>query len=217
MSAGMIILMGAAILVFFGTAQRVLDKLAMSDRTALLLLALMFLGTLVPNLTIGPVSISVGGALIPLGVCVYLMIHAGTAKERWRAVIGSLLTGGVIYALSALLPNEPERMRIDPMYLYGLTGGLIAYILGRSRRCAFICGVMGILLSDIATAVVSWSRGVDQTLNLGGAGVFDAVVISGVLGVILAELAGELIERLVRGAQPPVRTAVRTHVKHKEK
>lgn len=217
MSAGMIILMAAAILVFFGTAQRVLDKLAMSDRTALLLLALMFLGTLVPNLTIGLVSISVGGALIPLGVCIYLLIRAGTAKERWRAVIGSLLTGSAIFALSALLPNEPERMRIDPMYLYGLTGGLIAYILGRSRRCAFICGVMGILLSDIVTTVVNWSRGVEQALNLGGAGIFDAVVISGVLGVILAELAGELIERLVRGTQPPVQTAVRTPVKHKEK
>lgn len=217
MSVGMIVLMAAAILVFFGAAQRVLDKLAMSDRTALVLLALMFLGTLIPNITLGQLSIGIGGALVPLGVCVYLLIHAGTARERWRAVIGSLLTGGAIYALSALLPNEPERMRIDPMYLYGLTGGLIAYILGRSRRCAFICGVMGILLSDIATAVVNWSRGIDQTLNLGGAGVFDAVVISGVLGVILAELAGELIERIVRGTHPPVRTAVRTPVKHKEK
>lgn len=217
MSAGMIVLMAAAILIFFGTAQRVLDKLAMSDRTALVLLALMFLGTLIPNITLGRVSISIGGALIPFGVCVHLLINAGTAKERWRAVIGSLLTGGAIYALSALLPNEPERMRIDPMYLYGLTGGLIAYILGRSRRCAFICGVMGILLSDIATAIVNGSRGIDQALTLGGAGVFDAVVISGVLGVILAELAGEIIERLVRGAQPPVRSAIRTPVKHKEK
>lgn len=217
MSAGMIVLMAAAILIFFGAAQRVLDKLAMSDRTALVLLALMFLGTLIPNITLGRVSISIGGALIPFGVCVHLLINAGTAKERWRAVIGSLLTGGAIYALSALLPNEPERMRIDPMYLYGLTGGLIAYILGRSRRCAFICGVMGILLSDIATAIVNGSRGIDQTLTLGGAGVFDAVVISGVLGVILAELAGEIIERLVRGAQPPVRSAIRTPVKHKEK
>lgn len=217
MSAGMIVLMAAAILVFFGVAQRVLDKLAMSDRTALVLLALMFLGTLIPNVTLGRVSLSIGGALIPFGVCVYLLINAGTAKERWRSMIGSLLTGGAIYALSALLPNEPERMRIDPMYLYGLTGGLIAYILGRSRRCAFICGVMGILLSDIATAIVNGSRGSDQTLSLGGAGVFDAVVISGVLGVILAELAGEIVERLVRGTQPPVRSAIRTPVKHKEK
>ena len=217
MSVGMIVLTAAAILVFFGVAQRVLDKLALSDRTALLLIALMFLGTLVPNITIGRVSFSLGGAVIPLGICLYLFFHAGTAKEKWRCAIGSLLTGGAVYALSALLPNEPERMWIDPMYLYGLAGGLIAYVLGRSRRAAFVCGVMGILLSDCATGIVNGVRGVDQTLTLGGAGVFDAAVISGVLGVVLAELLGELLERFVRGNRAPVRSAVQTPVKHKEK
>ena len=42
MSIGMILLTAAAILVFFGVAQRVLDKLHLTDRMALLLIALMF-------------------------------------------------------------------------------------------------------------------------------------------------------------------------------
>ena len=217
MSIGMVLLTVVAVLVFFGVAQRVLDKLHLSDRAALVLIALMFFGTLIPNVQIGNVSVSVGGAVIPLGVCVYLLARAGTAKERVRAVLGALITAGVIYALSLFLPDEPERMLIDPMYLYGLAGGVVAYVLGRSRRGAFFCGVVGVMLADIAVAAVNWSRGIDQSLVLGGAGVFDAAVISGLIGVILAELVGEIAERIVRGNEKPVRSAIRNPVRNKEK
>ena len=217
MSIGMILLTVAAILVFFGAAQRVLDKLCMSDRTALLLLALMFFGTLVPNITLGRIQVSIGGALIPVGICVYLLFKAGTSKEKLRAIGGSLLTAGVIYALSHFMPDEPEAIIVDPMYLYGMVGGLIAYVLGRSRRAAFICGVLGIMLADIAVAVVNWRNGIDQSLILGGAGVFDAMVISGLLGVVLAELVGEIFERATRGTEAPAVTSIRNPVRQKEK
>ena len=217
MSIGMILLTVAAILVFFGAAQRVLDKLYLSDRAALVLIALMFFGTLIPSLTIGRVQVSIGGAVIPFGICLYLLIRAGTVKERTRAILGSLLTAAIIYALSSLMPDEPEAIIIDPMYLYGLTGGLIAYILGRSRRGAFICGVFGVLLADIAVAVVNWTNGIEQPLILGGAGIFDAMVISGLMGVILAELVGELLERVTRGTERPAVSHVKKPIRQKEK
>lgn len=218
MSVGMVLLTAAAILVFFGVAQRVLDKMYLSDRAALLLIALMFFGTLIPNLKLGAVEVSIGGALIPAGVCVYLLIRAGTWKERLRAIVGALVTGGAVFAISAyLLPDEPEAMVIDPMYLNGIIAGLIAYVLGRSRRGAFICGVMGVLTADCIVAIVNSARGVSQTLVLGGAGVFDAAVISGLIGVILAELIGEIAERIVRGSEKPVHSAVHNPVRDKEK
>ena len=89
-------------------------------------------------------------------------------------------------------------MLVDPLYLYGLAAGLVAYLLGRSRRAAFICGVLGVVLADTAVALVNWSRGVDQTLVLGGAGAMDTVVIAGLLAVLLAEFVGEVTERAVR-------------------
>lgn len=217
MSVGMILLTVVAVLVFFGAAQRVLDKLRLTDRMALLLIALMFFGTLIPNIQVGRVSFSIGGALIPLGVCVYLLVRAGSAKERLRAILGSLISGGIIYALSRFMPNEPERIVLDPMYVYGLVGGLVAYVLGRSRRAAFICGVMGVFWADIATAAVNWAGGIDQRLVLGGAGVFDAMMISGILGVALAELVGELLERFSRGTQSPVESPIHNPVRQKEK
>lgn len=217
MSVGMILLTVVAILVFFGVAQRVLDKLRLTDRTALLLIAAMFFGTLIPNLTIGRVTFSIGGAVIPVGICVYLLICADTAKERIRAIIGSLVAAGIIYAVSHFMPEEPERIIVDPMYLNGLIGGLTAYLLGRSRRGAFICGVLGVLWADIAVAVINWNRGINQSLVLGGAGVFDAMVISGLIAVVLAELMGEVLERMARGNATPIHSPIKSPVRHKEK
>ena len=217
MSVGMILLTATAILVFFGAAQRVLDKLRMTDRTALVLIALMFFGTLIPNVVIGSVSISIGGAVIPAGICVYLLIRAGTTKERVRSIVGSLITAGIIYAFSALMPDEPETIILDPLYLCGLVGGLVAYLLGRSRRGAFICGVFGVLLADAAVGIANRLQGIDQPLILGGAGVFDTAVISGLLGVILSELVGELIERFVRGNERPAESIIHNPIHRKER
>jgi len=198
MTLGMILLTALAVLIFFGTIQRVLDRMYLSDRAALAVTAAMFAGTLLPNLELGRVSISIGGALIPLAICVFLLIKADTALEVWRTILGSLLTAAAVYGLSMLLPAEAEALPLDPMLLYAITGGLIAWILGRSRRGAFVCGVLGVTLADIATALVNWARGIDQQLVLGGAGVADAVVVSGVLAVLLAELVGEITEKFVR-------------------
>lgn len=198
MSIGMVVLTVAAVLVFFGVAQRVLDRMHLTDKMALVLIGAMFVGTLLPNVELGKVSISIGGCVIPLGVCAYLFIKADEGKERLRAAIGAVLTAAAVYALSVFLPNEPEQMWLDPNLIYGLAGGLIAWLLGRSRRAAFICGVIGVLLADIVTALVNWNNGIDQQLVLGGAGIGDTVVISGILAVLLAELVGEITERLTR-------------------
>ena len=202
MSAGMMILTIAAVLVFCGLLQRVLDRMYLTDRQALLLIGAMLLGTLLPNITLGPISINLGGAVIPLAICGYLLFKADEPMERWRAIFGSLLTGGAVYALSVFLPAEAEQMLVDPMWLYGLCGGVIAWMFGRSRRAAFICGVSGVILADITSSIVASAQGYQTQLVLGGAGIADATVISGVMGVLLCELIGETVERLVRGRIP---------------
>ena len=198
MSIGLIVLAIVSVLVLFGVAQRVLDRMQLTDRAALVIAALLFFGGLIPDIRLGRVAVNLGGAVIPLGVCVWLLIKTDTRKEFWRAILGSVLTGAAVYLLGRFLPSEPEKMTVDPMYLYGISAGVIAYLLGRSRRAAFICGVLGVVLADTATAVINWSRGIDQTLVLGGAGARDTVVIAGILAVLLAELIGELMERAAR-------------------
>ena len=82
MSIGMILLIITAVLILFGVLQRTLDRMALTDRQALFLVALIFVGGWLPDLKLGPVIINIGGALIPLGICVYLFFHAGSGLER---------------------------------------------------------------------------------------------------------------------------------------
>lgn len=205
MSVGLILLSAVSALVLLGVAQRVLDRMQLTDRAALLIAAALFVGGLIPSLRLGPVRLNLGGAAVPLGVCVYLLIRTDTKKELFRALLGSVLTAAAIFALGRLLPDEPEKMWIEPQYLYGVAGGLIAYLLGRSRRAAFICGVLGTVLADTLSALLAWRAGISQTLSLGEAGALDTIVISGLLAVLLAEFLGEAIERISRGRRAPAR------------
>ena len=217
MSIGLVLLTVVSILVLFGAAQRVLDKMHLTDRAALVITAAIFLGGLLPDIRLGNVSVNIGGALVPFGVAVYLLIKTDTAREFCRAVAGSVVTAGIVYALGHVLPDEPEKITVDPNYVYGIAAGVVAYILGRSRRAAFICGVLGVLLADIAVGVVNYAKGIDQTLMLGGAGAMDVVVLSGLIAVLLAEIVGEIIERVTRKNGRPDRDRVETPVRRREK
>lgn len=198
MSAGTMLLTIAAILVFCGLLQRVLDRMYLTDRQAIFLILAMIAGTLLPNLRLGSVQVNIGGAIIPLGICAYLFAKADEPRERIRTAVGTALTAAGVYALSALLPAEAEALLVDPMWLYGLLGGVLAWVLGRSRRGAFVCGVAGVILADVATGVVAALQGYQVQLVLGGAGIADAAVISGVISVLLCELVGETVERLAK-------------------
>lgn len=199
MSIGMILLTVLALLILFGVGERVLDRMHLTDRQALFMVAAIFVGGWLPDIEIGRISVNIGGALVPLWLCVYLLVRAGTGKERVRALVAAVLTGAAVYLIGRLMPADPIQTIVDPNYVYGLAAGVIAYLLGRSRRAAFFAGVVGVLLADIAVAALNWSRGIDQTLHLGSAGALDAVVISGLLAVLLAEFIGEAIERMTTG------------------
>lgn len=199
MSIGMVLLVVIALLILFGVLQRVLDRMALTDRQALACVALIFIGGWLPDISLGMVTLNIGGAIVPLAVCVYLFLNAGTSKERIRAFVASVLTGAVIYVIGLYFPADPVAMPFDPMILYGLCGGIVAWLLGRSRRSAFITGVLGIILADAAVGVVNWSRGINQAVHLGGAGALDAIVLSGVSAVLLCELFGEIMERIAHG------------------
>ena len=202
MSIGMLLLLMLSILILFGVVDRVLDRMALTDRQALFLTAALFIGGLLPDLSFGLISVNIGGALVPLGVCIYLLIHAGTGKERLRALAASAVSAAVICAIGFYFPAYPEETAMDPMLLYGLAGGFTAWLLGRSRRSAFIAGVLGMLLADLISGVTVWAQGIQQTIHLGGAGAMDAVVISGITAVLLCELVGEIMERMTRGPKP---------------
>ena len=200
MSAGRIILVLFGLLVSFGVCQRVLDRMRLTDRQALVIVFVMFAASFLPNVSVGRVSVNIGGCVIPLLVALYLFIKA-EGYEKVRAVSSALAAAGVFLALGRFFPDEPETMPFDINYLYGIAAGLIAALAGRSRRSAFIAGTVGIVLADLIEGAYVALRGIEQTVRIGSGGIMDVCVISGVGAVILAEVIGEFRERCVRGGE----------------
>lgn len=203
---GFIALIVVAGLIFLGLAHRVLDRLYLSDRAALVLIVAAIAGSFVDfPLVRGrlAVSINVGGALIPVGLAIYVLTRAGTAREWLRALAGIGLTAAVLVGLNTfVLPGDPwqtGRDFLDPLYIYPLVGGTVAYLAGRSRRTAFIAATLGVLALDIVDYFRLTARGLPGVVAIGGAGVFDAIVLSGIMAVLLAEIVGEVRERLQGG------------------
>ena len=209
MTIGFILLLAAGLLILFGAGQRVLDRLRLTDRQAILFIVLIIAGGFAPDIRVTDrFSFNVGGALIPLLLCLFLFVKAGSGYERARGLIAALITGIAVWLLGRWLPADPSAMAIDPNYAFGVAAGIIAYVLGRSRRCAFIAGTLGVMLANLAAWGYANAQGADQALVLGGAGGFDVIVLSGLIAVLLSELVGELIERAKRGRQKPTREFV---------
>lgn len=205
MPIGMILLLIVGLLVYFGLAQRIIDRMRLTDKQALLFIGGIILGSFVDiPLMRSPmeVNVNLGGAVLPAILSLWLITKADEMKEKVRAVVASLLVAAAVWLGARYLPYEPENMFLDPKLIYGISAGLIAYIAGRSRRSAFIGGVMGIILSDIGHMVTILRMGIPGTTNIGGAGAFDVVIIAGLVGVMVAELVGETREKLQGG---PVR------------
>lgn len=201
---GLILLVAVSILIYFGLAHRLLDRMRLTDKAALGVVAALIVGSFIDIPIMRDVSVNVGGGLVPIALAVYLLIRAGTAKEWLRALFAAAATTGVIYFLgSYVMRGDPgeKAFYLDPLYIYPLVGGLVAYLLGRSRRAAFIAGTLGVLGLDIVHWVWLGVTNTPGTVNIGGAGAFDSIVVAGLAAILLAEIIGETRERLQGGPQ----------------
>jgi hypothetical protein len=206
---GFILLTVTGLLILFGAGQRVLDRLRLTDIQAIVFIALIIAGGFVPDIPVSDsFAFNIGGALIPLVLCIWLWIKADTARERARCLVASVITGISIFLLGRYMPADPQALPIEPGYAYGIAAGLIAWVLGRSRRGAFIAGTLGVMLANVGSWLYARSLGADQSLVLGGAGGYDVIVIAGLLAVLISELVGELVERITRGRDKPAREYV---------
>ncbi len=196
---GIILLILVSVLIFFGLAHRILDRLYLSDRGGLIFIVAMIVGSFIniPLSRTPSISLNIGGAVLPLALAVYVLVRAGSSKEWIRSIIGIVITTGVLYGVNKLYRFDTSRGFIEPQYLWAIIAGIIAYIAGRSRRLAFVIATMGVLAMDIVH--IFEVRGTNVPTLIGGGGVFDTMVVAAVLAVLLAEIIGESREALQGG------------------
>ncbi len=200
---GMMLIVVVTAIIFLYLLHRALNRLHMDKKTALLLVGLMYVGGYLPSIPLGGgLAVNLGGMVIPLGICVYLVIKAPELEQKIRGPATAIIAAALVWSLDRLLPVNPGApgYELDPLYLPAAAAGLIAYLLGRSRRASFIGGVGAVLLLDLSAWIENMLRGFRNIpIILGGAGVFDVALIAGVIAVMLAELIGEVRERVGGG------------------
>lgn len=195
---GMIALIVVSILIYFGVAHRVLDRMRLSDKAALAVIAAIIVGSFI-DIPLGTrVTINLGGSIAVI-LALYVLLGAGTGYEKIRAIVAAAITALALFLAGRFLGAEPEQIFIDPIYLYPLIAGIVGYLAGRSRRGAFFAAVMGVFALDVGQYVYLMRTGVRGTVHVGGGGAFDSLILSGILAVLLAELIGESLERIQGG------------------
>lgn len=206
MSLSLGILTALIILLMFGAGQKILDQMRLNDKQAILVLVAIIVGILIPPVYIGKYfCFSIGGFLIPFIICLYMLFSAGWSRDLVRAIIGTVLVAGIIYGLEWIMPAEtPEDVVIDPMYIYGVVAGIIAYVLGRSRRNAFVVSVFGISLAMLVQFIINMSIGKPTVLGLGVGGAFGTIIISTIISVGLCEFLGRCFETAKKDNQKKV-------------
>ena len=192
MTTTLAILTAIIILLMFGAGQKILDNLRLNDKQAIIILIAIAIGIAVPPIYVGEYfAVSIGGYIIPFGLCIYMLISCGWSRDLLRAFIGTILVAGIIYGLEWLLPSATaDDVIVDNTFVYGIVAGVVAYMLGRSRRNAFVCAVFGISLSQIVQWIINFHLGTPTVLGLGVGGAFGTYVIAILIAVGLAEFLG---------------------------
>jgi len=128
------------------------------------------------------VAVNLGGALIPLGVSGWILAHDG----RWWAALGATaIVSAFTYSVARPVPGLGIAV---PALVPPLVAAAAALALAGANAApaAFVGGTLGTLLgADVFNLRRLPGLGA-AVASTGGAGTFDGVFLSGLLGVILA-------------------------------
>ncbi len=136
-------------------------------------------------------AINVGGALIPIIICVYLLVSRRVSVAE--GMIGVIIVTFITYYLTRAVQNEGIVADFPWAFAPALAAGLYSIStfwidIKRAAPLAYFSGVLGTLvgadvfhLGDILAFPVE--SGGPNTLSIGGAQVFDLVYLSGIVAI----------------------------------
>ncbi|MFO7819313.1 MAG: DUF1614 domain-containing protein, partial [Halanaerobacter sp.] len=115
MTLGIIVLIGLELIIYFGLAERVLNKLGLSKNLLLTFFTLMIVGSFIdiPISSTPDISINLGGAVVPVVLAVYILYQADDNIEVLRSIVAVIITGSIIYALTQVYQFEEGHTFID--------------------------------------------------------------------------------------------------------
>ena len=105
MPIGMIMLLVIGVLIYFGIAHRILDRMRLTDKQALLFIGAVVLGSFIDIPIMSTpiqVTINVGGALLPAALAIWLMFFASENSPLLQMFFPQAPVGNFYVELPAL-------------------------------------------------------------------------------------------------------------------
>ena len=129
------------------------------------------------------IAVNLGGCLIPLTFCTYLLSRN---PIPWGiAALAIAIVAAVCRWVSRPLPGIGIGM---PIFIAPITAALTALLLApaHSAPLAYVCGTVGVLVgADLLRLNDVRSLGA-PIASIGGAGTFDGIFVTGIVAVLLA-------------------------------
>lgn len=191
-------IIGLAILLFFlyvSGIEKVFERIGFSKGEAgtILLLTLLLSGVSIPIFPYQGwwVGISIGGALIPLVVCGFLVSSKRVLASE--ALIGIVIVSFITYFITRAEQNVGIVADLPWAFAPALAAGFFSLStfwidIRKAAPLAYVSGVVGTLvgadifhLADILAFPAP--TGDFNLLSMGGAGIFDLVYLAGIIAV----------------------------------
>lgn len=129
------------------------------------------------------IAVNVGGAVVPVSFCAYLIHHNPLSAVYLATCIAAV-------TLVAWLFSRPIRgLGIGiPILIAPITAAAIAYLVDRDQAAplAYIGGTLGVLIGADLLRLRDIRRMGVPSASIGGAGSFDGVFLTGLLAVLLS-------------------------------
>ena len=129
------------------------------------------------------IAVNVGGAVIPVGFCLYLLLHNPLDAVQVIGVVA--IVAAIAYLTSVPIRHVGIAM---PFLVAPLAAALVSTQINRELAAplAYIGGTLGVLIGADLLRLDAIPKLGAPIASIGGAGTFDGIFLSGFLAVLLA-------------------------------
>ncbi len=127
-------------------------------------------------------AVNVGGALVPTGFSLYLLV---TRAPIWQTVVATIVVAVIAKMVARPKPGVGIVM---PVLIPPLLSVALALLLARHNAppVAYVSGTMGTLIGADLLNFPAIRRLGPNMISIGGAGVFDGIFLVGIVAALLA-------------------------------
>ena len=150
---------------------------------AVMLLTLLGSWINIPLFSMGSmiVAINVGGALVPILLSLYLVVHL---PLRGRMLLGTAIVAAIVHSLAQIVPGAGIAV---PMLVPPLAAAGVSLLLSfrQAPPVAYVSGSMGTLIGADLLNLPRVAEIGAPIVSIGGAGTFDGVFLTGIIAGLL--------------------------------